>query len=387
MIVLLELHCYAQTKDDLKDKISFHPCGKSDSDQFDSERLLHIIGYSHCLGVSAFNDNLRLFLSGADLSGVNLSGVNLIEAKLRDANLSGVNLIEAKLRDANLRGADLRDANLRGADLIEANLIEAKLRDANLRGADLIEAKLRDANLRNATLLGAALGGADLSDANFRGAALGDADLGGADLSDANLTKANLNNANLSGANLSSANLRDANLEAVVWDRDTKWLNSRNLHKVVGVSPELGQDSAFAAAVSLSQGISWVKEGKIKEAQEAFKQAQIFDESLRDSAEFWNSICWIGCLHSYAKGVLPICEKAVTLDPDYKGYQDSRGLARVLTGDLVGALEDFQAAVDSGALDFSEDVKRRRLRWIEALKSGNNPLTPEELEELRGFEG
>ncbi|MEH2080408.1 MAG: hypothetical protein V7K89_10455 [Nostoc sp.] len=137
----------------------------------------------------------------------------------------------------------------------------------------------------------------------------------------------------------------------------------------------------------MSQGISWVREGKIKEALEAFKQAQIFDQSLRNSAGFHNSICWVGCLHGYAQGVFKICEKAVTLDPDNKNYQDSRGLARVLTGYLAGALEDFQAVVDSGALDFSNDVKQRRLRWIEALKSGNNPLTPEELEELRQVEG
>ncbi|WP_392531475.1 tetratricopeptide repeat protein [Nostoc sp. C117] len=131
--------------------------------------------------------------------------------------------------------------------------------------------------------------------------------------------------------------------------------------------------------------LSWVREGKIQEAQEAFKQAQIFDDSLRNSAEFWNSICWVGCLHGYAKAVLRFGEKAITLDPENKIYQDSRGLARVLTGDLVGALEDFQVGVDSGALDYF--VIQRRLRWIEALKSGNNPLTAEELEELRRVEG
>ena len=72
MILLLELHRYAQTKDELQDKISFHPCGKPNSDEFNSERLLRIIGYSHCLGVSGFKDNLRSFLRGADLRGADL---------------------------------------------------------------------------------------------------------------------------------------------------------------------------------------------------------------------------------------------------------------------------------------------------------------------------
>lgn len=80
-------------------------------------------------------------------------------------------------------------------------------------------------------------------------------------------------------------------------------------------------------------------------------------------------------------------KQLVTLDADNKGYQDSRGLARVLTGDLAGALEDFQAAVDSGILDYPKDIKQRRLRWIEALSSGKNPLTQEELQKLREAQG
>jgi hypothetical protein len=34
-----------------------------------------------------------------------------------------------------------------------------------------------------------------------------------------------------------------------------------------------------------------------------------------------------------------------------------------------------------------EDYKQRRQRWVEALKAGNNPFTPEELEALRQDEG
>ncbi|MGI8502631.1 MAG: pentapeptide repeat-containing protein, partial [Hassallia sp.] len=387
MILLLELHRYAQTKDDLKDKISFHPCGKPDSDKFDRERLLRIIGYSHCLGVGAFNKNLRLFLSGAVLSDANLSGANLSFANLRGANLSGADLRYADLRYADLIFADLRYADLSHANLSGANLICADLSSADLSGADLSFANLSGANLRDA----------DLEDSDLSGANLGGVNLRDADLEDSDLSLANLSDVNLRDANLSGANLSGANLEAVVCDSDTKWLNAKRLHEAVNVS-SLMQNPAFAAAVSLSQGISaakvslnqgisLVKEGKAKEAQKAFKQALSYDPSLNDSAEYWNSICWVGSLHGHAKGVLRYCEKAVTLDPDNKRYQDSRGLARVLTGDLVGALEDFRAAVDSGVLDDSEDVKRRRLRWIEALELGNNPLTLEELEELRRAEG
>jgi hypothetical protein len=352
MILLLELNRYAQRKDDLKDKITFYPCGKPDTDQFDQGRLLAIIGYSHCLGVEAFNKNLGSFLSGADLMDTNLGSADLSSAKLNDANLSNANLSNA-------------------------NLIVTKLNDANLSRA----------NLSNASLILADLRGADLSGANLRGANLRGANLRGANLRDANLRSADLFSAKLNDANLSGASLSGANLEAVVGDNETKWLNAKGLHEAVNVSLDLAQYAGFAAAVSWNQGIDWVKEGKIKEAQNAFRQALSYDPSLNDSAEYWNSICWVGSLHGHAKGVLRYCEKAVTLDPDNKGYQDSRGLARGLTDDLEGALEDFRAAVDSDALDYSEGVKQRRLRWIEALELGNNPLTPEELEVLRQAEG
>ncbi|MEH2071364.1 MAG: pentapeptide repeat-containing protein [Nostoc sp.] len=426
MILLLELHRYAQTENNLKDKISFHPCGKYNTPQFDSECLLRIIGYSHCLGLFAFRDSLRLFFSSANFSNAYLNRADLSFANLRDANLSSANLSRANLSFANLRDANLRDANfisanlssvnlssasLSNANLSNANLSDANLTDANFSGGNLSEtnlsranlsranlsranlssanlsrANLRDTNFRGANFSRANLRGVNLTSANLRGADLRDADLRDADLRGADLRGADLRDADLSGANFICANLSSANLKTVAWKSDTKWLNAKGLHKAVAISPKLTQDSAFAAAFALSQGISWVEEGKVKEAQEAFKQAQQFDESLRNSAEFWHSICWVGCLHGYAKAVLRFGEKAVSLNPDNKRYQDSRGLARLLIGDLVGALEDFQAAVDSSALDYSDCVKQRRLRWIEALNSGNNPLTPEELEELRQVE-
>ncbi|MBW4567110.1 MAG: pentapeptide repeat-containing protein [Tolypothrix carrinoi HA7290-LM1] len=385
MILLLELHRYAQRKDDLKEKISFHPCGKLSTGELDRRRLLRIIGYSHCLGVYAFRKNLGLFLSRADLSHANLSRADLSDANLSDANLSDANLSDANLSDANLSDANLSDANLSGANLSFANLSFANLSGANLSFAYLSGANLSGANLSFANLSLANLSDANLSGANLSLANLSRANLSFANLSFANLSRANLSFANLSRANLSRANLSRADLKAVVWNSDTKWLCAKGLHEAVNVST-LMQNPAFAAAVSLSQGISLVKEGKVKEAQNAFKQALSYDPSLNDSAEYWHSICSVGSVHGHAKGVLRYCEKAVTLDPDNKGYQDSRGLARVLTGDLVGALEDFRAAVDSGALDYSEDVKQRRLRWIKALELGNNPLTPEELEELRQTE-
>ncbi|HEY9834718.1 MAG TPA: pentapeptide repeat-containing protein, partial [Stenomitos sp.] len=236
MILLLELHRYAQIKDELKDKIIFYPCGQPDTEKLDPERLLRIIGYSQCLGAFAFNQILRVYLRGANLSGADLSR----------SYLSGANLSQA-----NLSRADLRGANLSQANLSQANLSQAKLRGANLSGANLSGADLSQADLRGANLRGAKLRGANLSQADLRGA-----NLSGADLSQANLRGANLSGADLRGANLRGANLRGANLDAVQWDNETKWANAMGLNEVVSVSPELAQQPAFSAAVALSEGIS-----------------------------------------------------------------------------------------------------------------------------------
>jgi regulator of sirC expression with transglutaminase-like and TPR domain len=73
------------------------------------------------------------------------------------------------------------------------------------------------------------------------------------------------------------------------------------------------------------------------------------------------------------------CEKAVALAPDDGNYRNSRGLARALTGNTKGAIEDFQAFIAQ-----TDDQKRKaqRQRWIDALRAGKNPFTPEEIKSL-----
>jgi uncharacterized protein YjbI with pentapeptide repeats len=122
---------------------------------------------------------------------------------------------------------------------------------------------------------------ADLSGANLYSVNLSGANLYSANLSDAHLSGADLSFANLRSANLSGANLSRAILQAVVWNTNTKWLNASGLHQAVNVSPELMQDPAFSAAIALSDGIRLVEEGKVKEAQNAFKQAVSYDPSLK----------------------------------------------------------------------------------------------------------
>lgn len=74
------------------------------------------------------------------------------------------------------------------------------------------------------------------------------------------------------------------------------------------------------------------------------------------------------------------CENAVALNPENVGIRDSRGLARALNGDIAGAIGDFQAFVDFWADNDEKTFQRQR--WIDALRAGENPFTPEEIETL-----
>ena len=112
-----------------------------------------------------------------------------------------------------------------------------------------------------------------------------------------------------------------------------------------------------------------------------YQEAQKLAPSLKISATSWNDLCWYGSLHGNAAEVIFACEKGVALEPDNDNYRDSRGLARVLTGNTQGAIEDFQAFVDSTDDD---EQRLQRQRWIDALRAGKNPFTEEEIKSLFG---
>ena len=69
------------------------------------------------------------------------------------------------------------------------------------------------------------------------------------------------------------------------------------------------------------------------------------------------------------------------LDPGAGGVWVGRGLARALTGNLAGARADFEASLAATPSDEEHALRRE---WAEALRRGENPFTPELLEELRG---
>ena len=227
MILLLELHRYGQSQEnlseDIKQKLTFYPSGKPKAeDQLeDPKLLLRLINYSNCIGFEGFNNTVGSFLSSANLSSTNLSS----------ANLTGANL-----SSANLKGAMLSHANLSSVDLYNANLYSANLYSANLEGVDLYGANLSSVNLYSANLKDAMLSHANLSSIN-----LYSANLEGVDLSNANLEGVDLEGANLKGANLKGANLKGANLKDIRWNEETNWSGVKGLYTAINVPEALKQ--------------------------------------------------------------------------------------------------------------------------------------------------
>jgi hypothetical protein len=78
------------------------------------------------------------------------------------------------------------------------------------------------------------------------------------------------------------------------------------------------------------------------------------------------------------------CERALSLSPDDGAIHDSRGLARALTGNTAGAIEDFNVYIawaKQKGLD-RKDIAQRE-EWIATLQAGRNPFDQANLEALR----
>ena len=122
-------------------------------------------------------------------------------------------------------------------------------------------------------------------------------------------------------------------------------------------------------------------EKKFTEAIAAFNRVEQMDSKVIP-ASLWNSLCWQGALRGHPSKVLDACEKAVRSATAEKSWEfrDSRGLARALTGNSQGAIEDFEFVIKKTG---DEKLKKQRQAWVQALRAGQNPFTKEELATLQ----
>jgi len=97
-----------------------------------------------------------------------------------------------------------------------------------------------------------------------------------------------------------------------------------------------------------------------------------------------NNLCWNASLWQLAENVIFACETAVEMEPENGAVLDSRGIARALTGDFEGAIEDFQAFIAWEKEDgHSQEEIDQRQSWIESLEANINPFDEALLTQLR----
>ncbi|MBW4592187.1 MAG: PD40 domain-containing protein [Brasilonema angustatum HA4187-MV1] len=127
------------------------------------------------------------------------------------------------------------------------------------------------------------------------------------------------------------------------------------------------------------EGKNLATEGKVKEAIANYQKAQKLDLKVEIDAESWALLCGYGSLHRHAADVMFACEKAVQLAPDNGYIRGNRGLARSLTGNTQGAIEDFEAYI--AQID-DKKWKSKVQGWVKDLRAGKNPFTDAELKKL-----
>ncbi|NEU72071.1 hypothetical protein PI95_005660, partial [Hassallia byssoidea VB512170] len=136
----------------------------------------------------------------------------------------------------------------------------------------------------------------------------------------------------------------------------------------------------FYIAGLIDEAEEQLKQDEYSKAQAIYKRIENLKPTKENLAKSENSFCRQASLQGYVKIVInDACEKAVKLAPNNPYIRDSRGLARALTGNFQGAIEDFQVFIESTD---NADQKKQRESWVKDLQAGNNPFTPEVLEKL-----
>ena len=95
-------------------------------------------------------------------------------------------------------------------------------------------------------------------------------------------------------------------------------------------------------------------------------------------------VCWAGSLNGMSGLVMPACEVALELDPDFSYNHEGRGLAHALMGNMPAAQIDFETAIQK-AKEFGDGEDRIPMweGWVHQLNRNENPFDEEILRQLR----
>jgi len=140
----------------------------------------------------------------------------------------------------------------------------------------------------------------------------------------------------------------------------------------------------LAAYSAINEGGELARQGDIAEALDAYDEALALEPRLTVTVRMWNNLCRSGSVWGHAAEVLSACDRAVDLEPPTgmtAWSRGSRAVARALTGDNEGAIDDLEAFLAAGIGD--DEWRALQQDWLTALRTGGHPFTTELLESLR----
>ena len=172
-------------------------------------------------------------------------------------------------------------------------------------------------------------------------------------------------------------------------DAKAQFREAKRLNPALQLDPE-SKTSKHAIQWHLQRGERHAQEEDVEEAVMEFAnsvQVLVHDKELYStlemSAKDWNAVCWYGSLSGFGPQVIKACEKAVELEEGNGGYRDSRGVARALTGDVEGAIEDFRFYVQwAPGAGRPQSWIDQRISWIQELEQGRIPFDGPTLKSL-----
>ena len=165
----------------------------------------------------------------------------------------------------------------------------------------------------------------------------------------------------------------------------------------LAIDPSLDLDPSsragrLAAPEWIARGRQLVKRGLVTDAVAAFARARTLDAAVTIDAFSWRDLCHFGSAFGHAKEVLSACTRVVTLEPSSGEDRDARGMARALSGDYAGAIDDLEAflawrsrptrRLREADRQLRDQQTADRQRWIAALRRRENPFASEMLDEL-----
>ncbi|MEM7795050.1 MAG: hypothetical protein AAF579_11460 [Cyanobacteria bacterium P01_C01_bin.118] len=136
------------------------------------------------------------------------------------------------------------------------------------------------------------------------------------------------------------------------------------------------------------------------EEEEEFSEAIKLQSKINDLAPDlmtyveYAIFCFKGSLYGHTEKVLGFCNQAVVITPDFEKHiaRAFRGIARAQTGNMEGALADWEFFLKiyneddpDNYADYLNSAFGNASDWVETLKKGENPFVPDVLAELKEF--